>query len=63
MPTDTVYGLIALANDVSASNQLMNIKGRSGKPGTMIAASVEQLLEMGMAEGITLAMGQIDDVL
>jgi L-threonylcarbamoyladenylate synthase len=50
MPTDTVYGLVARAADKAAVARLYGLKRRERKPGTLIAASVEQLLELGAAE-------------
>src|SRR6056297_2398867 len=48
MPTDTVYGLVASAQSPAAVKRLYEVKGREeGKPGTLIAASVEQLAELG----------------
>lgn len=42
-PTDTIYGLHALATDDAAIRKLANIKGRDdGKPFIVLAASIEQ---------------------
>lgn len=48
LPTDTVYGLVARASDPTAVKQLYDLKLREGKPGTIIAASVEQLEQLGL---------------
>lgn len=48
IPTDTVYGLVACANDEQAVARLYELKRREHKPGTIIAASVEQLVELGI---------------
>jgi L-threonylcarbamoyladenylate synthase len=48
IPTDTVYGLAARAADQDAAERLYEIKGRSDKPGTLIAADIEQLEELGL---------------
>lgn len=48
MPTDTVYGLVALAQDAHAVHRLYKLKHREHKPGTLIAASVEQLTSLGI---------------
>ncbi len=48
MPTDTVYGLVARAHDPQAVAKLYALKNRDHKPGTVIAASVEQLAELGV---------------
>lgn len=48
LPTDTVYGLVARADDPTAVQRLYDLKHREGKPGTIIAADVEQLVELGL---------------
>lgn len=48
MPTDTVYGLVARAADESAVARLYAAKHREHKPGTVIAASIDQLVELGV---------------
>lgn len=48
MPSDTVYGLVCRAADKEAVARLYQIKARDGKPGTVIAASVEDLVELGI---------------
>lgn len=48
IPTDTVYGLVARAADQQAVKQLYELKDRESKPGTIIAASVDQLVELGI---------------
>jgi L-threonylcarbamoyladenylate synthase len=48
MPTDTVYGLVARAKDKSAVSRLYEIKKRLNKPGTVIAANIEQLVGLGL---------------
>jgi len=50
IPTDTVYGLVARAADSAAVRRLYALKHREHKPGTVIAASVEQLVELGVEE-------------
>jgi len=50
MPTDTVYGLVARAADRGAVERLYVLKRREHKPGTVIAASVEQLIALGVQE-------------
>jgi L-threonylcarbamoyladenylate synthase len=50
LPTDTVYGLVARASDKAAVKRLYALKRRERKPGTVIAASVEQLVELGVEE-------------
>lgn len=48
MPTDTVYGLVARASDPVATAKLYALKHRDHKPGTVIAASIEQLIALGV---------------
>jgi L-threonylcarbamoyladenylate synthase len=50
MPTDTVYGLVARAEDPAAVARMYALKDRDHKPGTVIAASVEQLVTLGVSE-------------
>lgn len=47
LPTDTVYGLVAQAHSQAAVERLYRLKNRERKPGTLIAASVDQLQELG----------------
>ena len=48
LATDTVYGLVASAHNVAAVSRLYVLKQRENKPGTLIAASIEQLVELGI---------------
>lgn len=48
MPTDTIYGLVASAHNEDAAKKILLIKGRKNKPGTLIASSIEQLVELGI---------------
>lgn len=48
MPTDTVYGLVCNANDKTACSKLYALKNRHHNPGTLIAASFEQLTGLGI---------------
>jgi len=52
LPTDTVYGLVARAEDKQAVTRMYALKRRERKPGTIIAASVEQLLTLGFDEAM-----------
>lgn len=48
MPTDTIYGLHALANDARAIKRIVDMKGRGeDKPFVVIGASRTQLEELG----------------
>jgi L-threonylcarbamoyladenylate synthase len=48
IPTDTVYGVVARAADAEAVERLYQLKKREKKPGTLIAASISQLEELGL---------------
>jgi L-threonylcarbamoyladenylate synthase len=50
MPTDTVYGLVARASDREAVRRFYELKHREHKPGTVVAASVDQLIELGVPQ-------------
>jgi L-threonylcarbamoyladenylate synthase len=48
IPTDTVYGVVARAADLAAVARLYALKRRETKPGTIIAASLDQLELLGL---------------
>ena len=48
MPTDTIYGLHALANDARAIQRVAEIKGRDEKPFVVIANSLDQVDAIGV---------------
>jgi L-threonylcarbamoyladenylate synthase len=48
IPTDTVYGVVCRAADKRAVIRLYALKSRQHKPGTIIASSIEQLVELGV---------------
>lgn len=48
LPTDTVYGIVAIARDREAVQKIYTYKVRESKPGTIIAGSVGQLVELGI---------------
>lgn len=48
LPSDTVYGLMASAYDKAAVERLYALKHREHKPGTLIAASIEQFALLGI---------------
>jgi L-threonylcarbamoyladenylate synthase len=50
LPTDTIYGLSAAAKDKEAVSRLYRLKDREQKPGTLIAATIEQLIAFGLDE-------------
>lgn len=47
LPTDTLYGLVCKASDLSAVTRLYKLKKCDKKPGTIIAASIDQLVDLG----------------
>ena len=47
IPTDTLYGLVAKADNKEAVARIYDLKQREGKPGTLIAASIDQLVSLG----------------
>lgn len=50
LPTDTIYGLHAVATDADAVERIVEIKGRGEtKSFIVLAASVEQLRELGIS--------------
>ena len=56
LPTDTIYGLHAIASDQRAIARIRAMKGRDdGKPFVVIASSVEQLREFGAVVPETLS--------
>jgi L-threonylcarbamoyladenylate synthase len=48
IPTDTVYGVVANAANQKAVERLYALKKREDKPGTLIAANLGQLEELGL---------------
>lgn len=48
IPTDTIYGLVARTTDPIAVARLYALKHREKKPGTVIAANVDQLSKLGV---------------
>jgi len=48
LPTDTIYGVVARAADERAVGRLYAIKHREQKPGTVIAANAQQLIDLGV---------------
>lgn len=47
IPTDTVYGVVARAQDEAAVQRLYALKHRENKPGTVVAANLAQLEQLG----------------
>jgi len=52
LPTDTVYGIVCSAKNESAVARLYEAKHRDHKPGTIIAASIAQLIALGIDEQV-----------
>lgn len=48
LPTDTVYGLVTRAADPEGVARLYALKHREHKPGTIIAAKLQQLIDLGL---------------
>lgn len=48
LPTDTVYGLACRADNAVAVQRLYGLKHRHHKPGTIIAANLQQLIDLGL---------------
>lgn len=47
-PVDTVYGIIAAANQPKAVSRFYGLKQRTDKPGTLIAGNTDQLISLGL---------------
>lgn len=58
MPTDTVYGVVARASDQLAVERLYALKRRHAKPGTLLAANIEQLVSLGLTRRYLKAVEQ-----
>jgi L-threonylcarbamoyladenylate synthase len=58
MPTDTLYGVVARAQDTTAVERMYRVKSRENKPGTLIAANIEQLVELGIKRRYLTAVEQ-----
>ncbi len=48
LPTDTIYGVVASARIPEAVQRLYTVKHRHSKPGTVIAADIDQLVDLGI---------------
>ncbi|HSW80596.1 MAG TPA: L-threonylcarbamoyladenylate synthase [Candidatus Saccharimonadales bacterium] len=58
IPTDTVYGLVCSAADEGTVKRLYALKHRDHKPGTVVAASVDQLVDLGIKRRYLTAVEQ-----
>lgn len=58
IPTDTIYGVVARAKDTPAVERLYKLKKREHKPGTVIAANIDQLVDLGIKRRYLTAVEQ-----
>lgn len=58
LPTDTVYGLVCAAVNAQAVQRLYKLKNRQHKPGTLIAANIDQLVGLGFKRRYLTAVEQ-----
>jgi L-threonylcarbamoyladenylate synthase len=58
MATDTVYGLVARADDKQATTRLYALKKRQSKPGTLIGLDIDQLVSLGITRRYLVAVKQ-----
>ena len=58
LPTDTLYGLVARAHNKQAVEHMYALKHREKKPGTTIAATAEQLVELGIEPTVVAQVAQ-----
>jgi L-threonylcarbamoyladenylate synthase len=58
MPTDTLYGIVCSAANQSAVERLYVLKSREVKPGTVVAASIDQLVQLGIPRRYLTAVEQ-----
>lgn len=48
IPTDTVYGLACSALQQNSVSRLYSLKNREAKPGTLLAANIDQVIDLGI---------------
>jgi L-threonylcarbamoyladenylate synthase len=58
LPTDTLYGIVCSATDESAVRRLYELKSRHTKPGTLVAANIDQFVELGIPRRYLTAVQQ-----
>jgi L-threonylcarbamoyladenylate synthase len=58
LPTDTLYGVVCSAALPDAIRRLYSLKKRENKPGTVIAASIDQLVTLGVPRRYLTAVEQ-----
>ncbi len=58
IPTDTIYGIVAQASNEAAATRVLEVKGRKYKPGTLIAANLQQIIDLGIPRRFLTAVDQ-----
>ena len=58
LPTDTLYGVVCSAGHEEAVTRLYAVKSREAKPGTVVAASIDQLVQLGIPRRYLTAVEQ-----
>ena len=58
LPTDTIYGVVCSAALPDAIKRLYGLKNRDSKPGTVIAASIDQIVNLGVPRRYLTAVEQ-----
>lgn len=58
LPTDTVYGVVCIAAQQAAVERLYKLKKREKKPGTVVAADLTQLVDLGLKKRYLTAVEQ-----
>lgn len=58
LPTDTVYGLVCSVADPISVERLYELKSREHKPGTVIAANIDQIVSLGVPKRYLTAVEQ-----
>lgn len=58
-PTDTIYGLVGDARNHDTVERLYSLKHREHKPGTIIAADIEQLIDLGVDEAMIRSIAHV----
>lgn len=58
LPTDTVYGLVCSADNEESVQRLYLLKSREMKPGTLVAANIDQLVQLSIPRRYLTAVEQ-----
>lgn len=58
LPTDTVYGIVCSAASEQSVTRLYQLKSREMKPGTLVAANIDQLVQLGIPRRYLTAVEQ-----